>query len=187
MQSETRIFSNTPIRSHHLILVLWFIVPVFIFGQVAELNQLKSAYIEKISRFIIWPDDSTGLNQVNFTISITRETALTAALKSYYKDRTIKGKPVQFVTSDDPNNLEYCHLLLLGVGDKDLLDEYLTAAQKVSALVVADVNGFGKKGVHLNYLLERDRLRIEINLNSVMRDGFIIDSLLLDYARIIDH
>ena len=52
-------------------------------------------------------------------------------------------------------------------------------------LTVADSAGFGERGVAVNFFLENDRVRFEINLATLRRDHLEISAKLLRLARLL--
>jgi YfiR/HmsC-like len=49
-----------------------------------------------------------------------------------------------------------------------------------------DIEGFASRGVLVNFVVERERVRFEVNLGAAQRGGFRLSSKLLKLARLVE-
>ena len=172
----------------HVLKFIFFVIIIngFIYtdvkAQTAE--DIKSASIEKLTRFIEWPND-TNLNEY-FIIGITGENPFGNILKRDYKTRKIKDRQVVITEIRFPEEAEKCDLLFISESESDRLEGYLKLAFDNHILTVSDSEGFGENGVHINFYIEDEHIRFEINLNELKDSGFRAGSLLLGYAKIVE-
>ena len=158
----------------------------YAFGLQAEEYRIKSAYLEKITRFIQWPDPkSTNSQKPYFVIGIAGASPFIGILESDYKDRRIKEKPVRIIEISNSDEIKNCDLLFISGSEKDRLGKYIRAAEKFHVLTVGDTAGFARRGVHINFYIESQRIRFSINPQAMKRAGLNAGSLLLDYATIV--
>jgi len=152
------------------------------FGLQAEEYQIKSAYLEKITRFVQWPEKA---EKSFFIIGIAGVSPFNGILERDYRNRQIKGKPVRVVNIASAEAIKDCDLLFISASAQERLDKYIRAAERFHVLTVGDTPGLAEKGVHINFYTERQKVRFAINPDAMKRAGLNAGSLLLDYAKII--
>ena len=156
------------------------------FGLQAEEYRIKSAYLEKITRFIQWPEPNAATGQnAFFVIGIAGESPFNGILANDYKERRIKDKPVRIKTISETEMIKDCDLLFISASEADRLEKYILAAERFHVLTVGDTAGFAQKGVHINFYIENQKVRFSINPEAMKRAGLNAGSLLLDYATIV--
>jgi len=147
-----------------------------------EPNVLKAAYIERITRFIEWAN-TEGIDSIVFGIVNDREFEKTA--HEIFKSQLIKELPVKVIHVSDENDLQMCHLCYVGNADENTINNFIGIANKKSILLLSNAGSYGLLGVHINFYIEGDKLKFEINKNSAHAAGFKISHLLMKSARII--
>ncbi|MBL6445593.1 YfiR family protein [Fulvivirga sp. 29W222] len=150
-------------------------------AQIGE-NRLKSIWLEKFSKFIEWPTTDT---LEYFTITILGEGDINQYLFDIYENRTIKNKPVKINVINKIDNIEYCNILFVNTGQAKELDKVLDRVKSKPILTIGDTQGFAKKGVIINFYLEQNKVRFELNISAAKSSGLDIDFRLLEAARII--
>jgi hypothetical protein len=146
---------------------------------------MKSAYIERITRFIEWPEMQTIKDTTVFTIGIFGDNAFFTVLKSSLRDKKIKGKEVEIVNLVKPINTEACDICYISGINETELKLLIAEANRNGVLLMTEKKGFGEKGVHLNFYLEDNKLKFEINRNSIESGKFKVSSLLMNSSRVL--
>lgn len=169
--------------------IFFMLLPYFFaglaFGLQAEEYQIKSAYLEKITRFVRWPEKAEKAEKSFFIIGIAGASQFNRILERDYRNREIKGKPVRIVNIASAEAIKDCDLLFISSSAKERLDKYIRTAERFHVLTIGDTPGFAEKGVHINFYTERQKVRFAINPDAMKRAGLNAGSLLLDYAKII--
>lgn len=140
---------------------------------------VKSVYIEKISRFLTWPDDKE--NSKEFNLCITGDSAVEKYLPRLYRKRTIKKKPVKIIRIDNFDEAFKCHMMY--VNSKNI--NQLAFLQEFSVVLIGNSSGLEHKGVHINFFDEGERVRFWINPKSYKGSGIRVNHLLLSIAKIV--
>jgi len=156
------------------------------FGQIADEYQVKSAYIEKVSRFISWPEKKNIDEKDSFVIGIVGNNSFRETTSTYFKQQTMKNKKVSIIKVDNSVDINKCDLLFIDNSEKENLKKYIGIAEKNHVLVVADTKGFAEKGVHINLPIKDERVDLEVNYECMKAAGFSIESILLIYAEIVE-
>ncbi len=66
------------------------------------------------------------------------------------------------------------------------IDRILRQVANRSVLVIGDTPGLARRGVAINFYLQRDRVRFEINPDALRRAGLAAEAQLFDVARIVE-
>ena len=75
-----------------------------------------------------------------------------------------------------------CRILFISSAKDSQLSEILTALGTSNVLTVSDMTGFTRRGGMIQFVLDRNRVRFEINLAAAQRAGLILSSELLKVA-----
>ncbi|MCG8696412.1 MAG: YfiR family protein, partial [Bacteroidales bacterium] len=152
-------------------------------GQTAYEYEIKSAYLEKISRFIYWP--GTIDSSRYFIIGIAGNNPFKTIIYNDYQTRFIKNKPVKIKEVTNKKDIQGCHLLFIPKDIENDLESYIQASQLYHTLIISEKDGWAEQGIHINFYIRDDKVRFEINVESLKKSGLKAESMLLDYARIV--
>lgn len=146
---------------------------------------LKAAYIERITRFVEWPQVNKTKDTSIFTIGVYGDREFEDVLKIAYGKRTIKGKSVEIKKIVTTEQIESCDICYVSDKMKDIIGNIVTAANNYGVLLMSEAKDFGINGVHFNFYIENDKLRFEINKKSLDSGRFKTSSLLMMNVKII--
>ncbi len=170
-----------------------FILVIFLFlrANIAlcqfEQYELMAVYLERIARFVEWPHKTeSSMSDNYFVIGVLGENPFGTILTDLYAERTIKNKNIQVRYLSQLNEIDKCHLLFISRSMSEELPQILEIIAKKPILTVGDTEGFAEKGVLVNFFIENNKLRFEINEQGLHEAGILIDSLLLKVAKIVN-
>ena len=146
---------------------------------------MKAAYIERITRFIEWPEIETIKDTTVFTIGIVGDNDFYSVLKSSLLDKSVKGKKVEIIYFVKAVKIEVCDICYISGINETELEILIIEANRNGVFLMTEKKGFGDKGVHLNFYLEDNKLKFEINRSSIESGRFKVSSLLMKSARIL--
>lgn len=148
---------------------------------------LKAQYIERFTRFVLWPADSSAEDPSKpFVIAVIGENPFDPYLKELAADRQIKGKNVEVWEVADERQLIDPQLLFISRSEEHNLDRILSWTRGKPILTIADTPGFADRGVHINFFREGDHIRFEVNPTAAKSCGLEPSSKLLRLARIVE-
>lgn len=145
-------------------------------------EQVQAAYLYNFAKFIKWPAVAPANQNGSFTICVIDQDPFGAVLESRLVSETIAGKPVVVKRLSEPGDSGACHILFIGAGEKKNLREILAALNDGSVLTVSDMPEFTKHGGMIQFVLDGDRVRFEVNLGSTEKSHLILASELLKVA-----
>ena len=152
--------------------------------------QIKAAFLYNFGRdaYIRWPLEALGDESQPFVIGILGRNPFGNSLAEIAQHKKVKGRKfvvLRFPTMDD---YQSCHVLF--VGRNVTREQQLEAIQRTAndqVLVVGESLGFAASGGVINFYLEQNTVRFEINLESARQRGLVISSRLLGVARVLGH
>ena len=80
--------------------------------------------------------------------------------------------------------LNSCNVIYIGRAEKKTAPQVAEAVAGKQILTVSEFPELGSQGVVINFYLDEERVRFEINLGAVARAGLKLSSRLLTLARI---
>ena len=176
--------SYTAQRTGFTVILLLFLSSLPAIAQYNE-NVIKAAYIERITRFVEWPAKNSHLIGDLFVIGVYNEDDFYNTLIEVFKDKLIKEHKVKIISVNSPEQLNSCNLCYISQKAKPLISTFIVRANSSGVLLISGTDGFCKAGVHINFYIEDEKLKFEINEKSLISSGFKVSYLLMQNTRII--
>jgi hypothetical protein len=163
-------------------LLFLYIVPVS--GQYNK-DLIKAAYIERITRFVEWPEVGKVTSPVEFVIGVYDEDEFYDILNTVFKEKSIKEHKVRIISVKFPEQINTCNICYISSKAKSSINKFIDSANSSGVLLISETPGFSKAGVHINFYIEEEKLKFEINEKSMVSGGFKVSYLLLQNNRVI--
>lgn len=169
-----------------LFLVLFLLHPVWSNAQELE-YQLKAELIERFTRFIDWPPDSSDEDSsIPFNICIAGKNPFGKYLENMATEVKIKQKKVQILEVADSKNFSSCRIVFIASGETKRLEEILSYTKDLPILTIGDTEGFAERGVLINFYSSGNYVRFEVNHSAIEESKLRFSSRLLKLARFVD-
>jgi hypothetical protein len=170
--------------------------------------QLKAAFLYNFMKFIEWPQtagvdgdkDSQKKNPITLCIigndffgrhldDLTKKEVKERPIRivrlegfeSYQK--THPDATVQQYFQEQKQTIESCHLLFISQSEEKLMGDLVTFIDAMQILTVSDISDFARKGGVIEFVMEGNKIRFEVNIASADRKKLKISSQLLQLAR----
>ncbi len=161
--------------------------------------EIKAAFIYNFLKFVDWPEEKMAGGGNQIVVGIIGEDPFGAAT-DIFKDKKVeernvvikrfegieqlkktaeKGKPA----NEKPEALKTCHLLFICPSEQKQAREIIDIVGKDGVLTVGDTSGFIESGGVINFMLEENKIRFDINLTAAEKAGLKIRSQLLRLAK----
>ena len=144
-------------------------------------NQIKSAYLYNFGKFVEWPAKGTTGDEF-FTFCVLGEDSFASTLETTIAGESIIGKKVLVRRVAKPQDALSCRVLFISSSEQSRLKETLAALDETSVLSVSDMPQFTRRGGMIQFVLEANRVRFEVNLTSAEHAGLTLSSQLLKVA-----
>jgi len=146
--------------------------------------EIKAAFIYNFLKFIEWPNGAFASRSDTVNICILGDDPFGTALNSIGEE-TVKDKKIIIKHYNKFIDLKKCHILFICSSEIKQLTEILGTLKGMNILTVSDTKGFAQQGVVINFYIEEDKVRFEINQDAANRSGLKISSKLLSLAKIV--
>ncbi|WP_432474151.1 YfiR family protein [Amphritea sp. HPY] len=145
--------------------------------------QIKIAFLTNFISYTQWPDITRKTESSEFVFCSSSERFVEIA-RPALKGKQVENKPIR-LTAVDPGEEWQCDLLFILVEEADLWVKYLSEVDAEGILIVGERRGFAHEVGNINFFLAGNKLRFEINLDSLENSGLKISSRLLRLAKLI--
>jgi hypothetical protein len=144
--------------------------------------QVKATYLYNFGRFVKWPDTLSAGKADSFVVCVLGHDPFGSILDSTLAGEALDGKPVVLRRILKPQDAGPCRILFISSMEEKHLKETLAALDENSVLTVSDMPGFTRRGGMIQFVLEGDKVRFEVNLVSVESARLVLSSELLKVA-----
>lgn len=144
--------------------------------------QVKAAYLYNFGRFVEWPGKATAAHGDAFTICVLGRDPFGPILDAALAGGTIAGKGVVAKRISSPEESGNCQILFLSLTEDSRLSKIIETVDKNAVLTVSDMPQFVERGGMIQFVLEGNRVRFEVNLTATQRAGLTPSSELLKVA-----
>jgi len=147
--------------------------------------QLKAAFIGKFVKYVAWPAERLREGDAPLVVGVLGQDPFGDKLEAAFKNKKPDERPVVVRRFPGLEGLEAAHVLFVPAREAARLGEILHAAKDANLLLIGESEGFAARGGVINFYLEADKLRFEINTESAKRQKLKVSSDLLKLARIV--
>lgn len=143
---------------------------------------VKAVYLFNFGRFVEWPAKLPEAQSDSFEICVLGQNPFGPALNATVARETIAGKNVVAKQIASPKDAADCRVLFISSSEDGRLKEILDSLGTASVLTVSDLPRFTDRGGMVQFVLEGDRVRFEVNSTTTERAGLALSSELLKVA-----
>ncbi len=169
-------------KKHLLQIVLLIVVGVPSIQNLPSEFMLKAGYIEKFTQFITWPEEAILNNPSQvFEIVVLGEKSITEELELMFS-KSSKIKEIKIRNESQVDQIGLPHILFITNKMNSQLESVLEMTSNQPILTIGDTKGFCEDGVMINFYMDNNKVRFEINKKIIQDRGLTISHLLLGYA-----
>lgn len=148
--------------------------------------QVKAAYLSNLGRFVeAWGSRPKPSPEESFNICVLGQDPFGPGLDAAVKGESIGGVPVLARRVARAQEAQDCQVLFIAASEEDQLPAILSELGNAPILTVADIPDFVKRGGMIQFVLDGNRVRFEINVAVAGRAGLTLSSELLKLARVV--
>jgi len=158
--------------------------PALAAQDAASEEQVKAVFLFNFAHFVDWPPAAFESSQP-FVIGFVGGEEVVPLLEEAVRGEDRDGHSFQVRRAHSTAPGEPAHILFIGRSQGDQLARLLAAPARRGTLTVSDVPGAAQRGVMIELVNDRNRLRLRINLAAARAAGLTISSNLLRPAEIV--
>jgi hypothetical protein len=144
--------------------------------------EVKAAYLYNLGKFVEWPARTATTPPDPFSICVLGHDPFGATLDTLIANETINGKSIVVKRLPKSQDAVGCNILFISSSEEGRLKDILSTLDKANVLTVSDMPQFTRHGGMIQFVLDNNRVRFEINLTSAEHAGLVLSSQLLKVA-----
>jgi hypothetical protein len=121
-----------------------------------------------------------------FSVCILGNDLAKQELEQVLNGKSIEGHVIQVMRIHGPEEARTCHILFVTAAESSQEPAYLIALRDLSVLTVAENPGFCSRGGIINFLIESEHVRFELNPKAAGRAHLRPSSKLLSLAKVVN-
>lgn len=142
--------------------------------------EVQAAYLSNFGRFIEWPAGDGDKDP--FYVCVLGVDPFGSILDAALKGESINGEPMIPKRIAAPAEAANCRIVYLNPTKNTQMRAILAALRNMSVVTVSDAADFTRQGGMIQFVLDGNRVRFEINLAAAQRAGLALSSELLKVA-----
>ncbi|MBI3839855.1 MAG: YfiR family protein [Planctomycetia bacterium] len=147
---------------------------------------LKALFLYNFGGYVEWPAAAFSTSQDPFVIGVLGSAPVDETLKEISASRKIGGRKIVVRRFSSVDGIETCHILFIA---RDVAPQQQLAAinrfQNYHVLIVGESPGFAERGGSVNFFVEANKIRFEINIDTAKQHQLKISAKLLSLAKIV--
>jgi hypothetical protein len=145
---------------------------------------VKLGFIYNFVNFVTWPSEVLEKNTGVLVFCFASDDPSSEALFKL-NDKSIRGLTIKVERYKDDTSIEKCQIFFFDTRDKDFIRKKLDIAKGRSILTIGEIDDFAKMGGVINFFIESNRLRFQVNIDAAQREGLKLSAQLLQSAEIV--
>lgn len=146
----------------------------------SSLSRVKASFIYNFTKYIDWPDK---YKEGNFVIGILGTSSFYNDLTTLLSTKTVGSQTFEiksFTTIESVAGT--CHILFVPAENSAMLPEILKKIKGKSTLVITEKPGLAKQGAAINFVVENNKQRFELNKTNIQKYGLTVSTNLMALA-----
>ena len=158
-----------------------------LFGQElsATQDQLKAVFLYNFTQFVEWPPECFRSADEPFIIGLYGPDAFGKHLAEAVRNESVQGHPIRVMTVHSTSDLKLCRMLFI---HRTMTEEFALLSPNLRSpgiLTVSDAANFCRSGGVIGFVHEKNKIRLQINMDAAADAHLRISSKLLRLAEIV--
>ena len=190
-------------KQKYILIIFTLVFPgILVTGQSQEIDaqdreyKIKAAFLYNFIKFVDWPEEKVKNEKGAMVIGIIGKNTFGDAFEPV-KDKDVKGQKAEIKHFKSFSEYKYnetelkkikddiknCHLIFICSSEKEYLIDIINIVKDSNVLTVGETKDFLKADGIINFILEENKVRFEINLIASKESKLTIRSQLLRLAK----
>ncbi len=149
--------------------------------QSEEANaKIKTIYIYNFTKYIEWPE---SYKEGNFVIGVLGTSVpLVTELNKMASSKTVGTQKFEIKPVSTAAECAKCHIIYILTDNSSQLADVLGKVKGKSALIVTDKSGLATKGAAINFFVDGNKQKIELNRSNIEKYKLKVASTLVEMS-----
>ncbi len=154
-------------------------------GQTAGEYELKAAFLFNFAQFVDWPARAFADASSPLVIGVLGDDPFHGALERATQGETINKRKLLVSHYRRIEDAKTCHILFISKSENGRLTEILSSLRGTNILTVGDAEQLARRGGIIDFTMEGNKVRFEINVEAARRAELKVSSKLLKLGKIV--
>jgi hypothetical protein len=138
--------------------------------------------VYRFTKYVDWPDDT---RYGDFIIGVVGESPIYDALRETMVGKNVGDQRIVIRRFTAGAASFSCHMLFIGEDERNSVKKIAARTAGESVLLITEGEGLASKGACINFIIESERLKLEINKTNIISRNLDIASELLKLGKIV--
>jgi len=154
-------------------------------AQIVEEYRVKAAFVYNFPNFIEWPARNFKSAQGPLIICALGKSPLSDALAEVVQQKPAEGRPIVIRVIEDAVEASECHIIFIRASERKRSRSILDVTSGRGILTVGEMDSFLAEGGVINFKIDNEKIRIQVNLRAADQQQLRISSKLLGLSQIV--
>jgi len=154
-------------------------------AQTSKEYQIKAAFLFNFAQFVEWPSAAFADASSSISIGVLGDDPFGPVLDQTIQGESINHRKLIIQRSQRVADLKGCHLVFISKSERSRLPDIFDSLGSSSVLTVSETENFARRGGIINFYLDGNKVRFEINADAAQRKGIKISSQLLKLGKVV--
>ena len=146
--------------------------------------RVKAEILYNIARFVEWPAGALAVGSP-VTFCVLGADPFGPVLDDALRGKRIGNRPIVLNRYRELEQAGACQVLFIGASESGRVDQIIGNLGTRNTLTVSEAPHFAERGGMIDFILDRGRVRFEVNVSATERAGLRISSQVLELARMV--
>lgn len=146
---------------------------------------IKAGYIYNFAKLMEWPAPSFPQPNSPIVIGVLGADPFQGMLDDVLGGKQVNGRGFVVKHLKWGDELNTCNILFVSTSERAHLDELFRLIRGLPILTIGDTPGFAEHGGIINFILEDNKVRFDIDVDAAKQADISISSRLLALAKIV--
>ena len=150
--------------------------------------QIKAAFLYNFAKFVEWPAEAFVDDSAPIIFGVLGEDPFGDILDQTIKDKILNNRKLvikRIEKFEEDQDLADCHILFISSSEEKLLEKIVETLGDLSVLTVGEMKQFAQRGGIINFVIKRNKVRFEVNVDAAKQVRLRISSKLLNLANVV--
>jgi hypothetical protein len=148
--------------------------------------QIKAAFLVNFMQFVSWPSNVFTNEEAPFCIGVLGDDPFGETLDQTVQGETVNHHKIIVQRRRRIEDCKDCQLVFVSRSEEKNLSSILAELDSGPILTVSEIRGFARQGGIINFYVEGNKVRFEINPVVAQRDKLKVSSQLLSLGKIVE-
>jgi len=146
---------------------------------------IKAGFTYNFAKLMDWPASAFPQSNSPIVICVLGTDPFGGTLDQVLKGKQANGRDFEIKHLKWGMDMRDCDILFIGSSESAHVDEILHSVRGLPVLTIGEMPGFAQRGGIINFILEDNKVRFEVNVDAAKQANINISSRLLSLAKIV--